>query len=300
MRPKLTNQIIDAKIAAITSKIVRAGDYIDANTPCLFRCIICNHAWLTRARHIINGHGCPYCAGNETWNNQKLDEFITENKINLTRLGDYINNESKILFRCDRCGYTWNIRPHNIKDGNRCPQCFGNVKSSNKELDDFLTTSNAQIIRVEDYVNAKMPILFRCVICNNEWSAKPNNIKCGKGCPECSLLKNEKIVGQILKELGVKVSKLRIDLPSGQKLFPDFYLPCVNTIIEYNGLQHYEPVCFGNSMIDAVKRFEKQQDRDEKLREYCFNKNIILFEIDGRKYKNDKLKAYVLTLIKGA
>ena len=59
--------------------------------------------------------------------------------------------------------------------------------------------------------------------------------------------------------------------------------------VEYNGVQHYKPVKF----FGGEKRFKKQKSRDENLMKYCINNNIILIEIDGRKYTDDKIKTYL-------
>lgn len=68
----------------------------------------------------------------------------------------------------------------------------------------------------------------------------------------------------------------------------------MNLIIEYNGGQHYKPVCFGGCSLDDAKiNFEYQQIRDQQMREYCVENNINLLEIDGRKYANIKLIDYL-------
>lgn len=60
--------------------------------------------------------------------------------------------------------------------------------------------------------------------------------------------------------------------PSGF-LYVDFYIPSLNTVIEYNGEQHYRKVGIWE------ERFEKQQARDEELRQYCKDNGIKLIEI---------------------
>ncbi len=42
------------------------------------------------------------------------------------------------------------------------------------------------------YISAKTPIKHKCLICEHEWDATPNNIKRGKGCPKCGLKKRSK------------------------------------------------------------------------------------------------------------
>ncbi len=63
---------------------------------------------------------------------------------------------------------------------------------------------------------------------------------------------------------------------NNQKFIIDFCLILNNKtiFIEYNGIQHYVPIKhFGGKL-----RFEKQKERDNLLREYCLNNNIILLE----------------------
>jgi very-short-patch-repair endonuclease len=156
--------------------------------------------------------------------------------------------------------------------------------------------------RIDKYINAYTKINWQCLQCNYIWLAQPGEITRqghtknggGSGCPECARGKNEKRVGEVLSQLNIKIEKLRINLPTGQKLFPDFYLPELNTIIEYNGIQHYQPTCFGSmSQLDAEISFQRQRNRDNILREYCKERQVSLLEIDGRKYKGDNLKKFV-------
>ena len=46
-------------------------------------------------------------------------------------------------------------------------------------------------------------------------------------------------------------------------------------LIEYNGIQHYEPVKY----FGGEERFEQQQRYDLKKEEYCLSHNIPLFII---------------------
>jgi very-short-patch-repair endonuclease len=78
-------------------------------------------------------------------------------------------------------------------------------------------------------------------------------------------------------------------------LFVDFYVKDKNIIIEYNGDQHYEPVCFGGiSVKESKQNFIKQQERDKYIEQFCINNSIKLIWIDGRKYKDNKLKKYLI------
>jgi len=69
---------------------------------------------------------------------------------------------------------------------------------------------------------------------------------------------------------------------NNKNIIVDFYFDFNGKIliIERNGEQHYEPVCFGGISIErANKNFEKQVIRDNLLRQYCLQNNIHLVEI---------------------
>lgn len=69
----------------------------------------------------------------------------------------------------------------------------------------------------------------------------------------------------------------------GQLQF-DFYIPELNTCIEYDGRQHFEPIRFGNiSMEDANSRLIETKNKDTIKNEFCKSKGIrlIRFRYDG-------------------
>ena len=55
----------------------------------------------------------------------------------------------------------------------------------------------------------------------------------------------------------------------------DFYLEKQNLLIEFQGIQHYEPV----EIFGGEKQFKIQQEHDKRKREYAINNNIKLLEI---------------------
>jgi hypothetical protein len=58
-------------------------------------------------------------------------------------------------------------------------------------------------------------------------------------------------------------------------------LPDYKTIIEYNGIQHYE-----ENAVFSTRTLEQQQERDYALRQYCKEHNIKLIEIPYTDYDN--------------
>ena len=55
-----------------------------------------------------------------------------------TFLDNYINYETKLRCRHEKCGHIYDVNPHHFIAGNRCPKCANNIKRTteifNKEL----------------------------------------------------------------------------------------------------------------------------------------------------------------------
>jgi len=67
----------------------------------------------------------------------------------------------------------------------------------------------------------------------------------------------------------------------------DFYLPDYNLCIEFNGIQHYEPIDFAGRGYDWSKEnFKKIKINDKIKTKYCRNNNIPLLIIPYWKFDN--------------
>ena len=66
----------------------------------------------------------------------------------------------------------------------------------------------------------------------------------------------------------------------------DFYIPSINTIIEYDGVQHFKPI----SLFGGVKEFIKIQERDKIKNDYCIKNGIKMIRISYDDNINDKLR----------
>ena len=111
---------------------------------------------------------------------------------NIICLEEYVNNKTKILHKCLKCGYEWKVFPSNILSNNsNCPNCAIErskirFKKTTEQYKEELKIKNSNIICLEEYTNALTKILHKCLVCGNIWKAKPNIILSGYGCPTCS------------------------------------------------------------------------------------------------------------------
>lgn len=114
----------------------------------------------------------------------------------------------------------------------------------------------------------------------HEYSATFDKFRSGCRCPICNESKGEKLIAQMLSDLGIEFER-EYRLGKGNALRLDFYIPTLNLGVEYDGQQHFEPVCFGGiSAKKAKQNLEKIQRRDKKKNKLCRDLGIELFRIN--------------------
>lgn len=112
-----------SKVYGINHNILVLGRYIKSNVPILHKCQIDGYEWMAKPNNILNGTGCPQCAGTMK---KSHEEYISQvNKVNcmIKVLGKYINEYTKISHQCLKCNYIWDASPSNILSGKGCPVC---------------------------------------------------------------------------------------------------------------------------------------------------------------------------------
>jgi hypothetical protein len=224
---------------------------------------------------IKSGFGCKICFHeNRSKDNSYIDEKLKNTGIK--RIGDYIGMNVNCEFECIEDGYRWLATPANVftKYVNKSKP---KRRLNNEEIDRRLVNRNVK--RIGD-MTIDRRCIFKCDICEHIWETDVYGVLRGTDCPSCKFGKVEKKIKKELENKKIKfIHHKRFDF-NGRKYFVDFYFPYNNLIVEYNGKQHYEPVCFGGiSKCNAIKRFEQQKVRDNELRIYCNNNDIKLIEI---------------------
>jgi very-short-patch-repair endonuclease len=146
------------------------------------------------------------------------------------------------------------------------------------------------------YKNGKEPVTVICPK-HGDFETLPINHLRGVGCPICSESKGERLVSLILERNQIDFERqkkfdgcFRIGKNNKRcyKLPFDFYLPTFNTVIEYDGLQHYRPV----GMFGGEKAFEQNKLRDELKTLYCKNNNIRIIRVPYT-MKNNEVESYI-------
>jgi hypothetical protein len=115
----------------------------------------------------------------------------------------------------------------------------------------------------------------------HQWSATANNIQRGKWCPICKESHGERKIREMLDKYNINYIRQHYfkncygNSIKKKPLIFDFFLPEINTCIEYDGEQHFKPVLnFG-----GLNGYKKCIFNDKIKNEYTKNNNIQLIRI---------------------
>ena len=231
-----------------------------------------------RSESHLKGSNCPKCSIDES---RKNEEFITNSKIKHENKYDYSLVEYK---RCDKkvkiiCPIhgEFEQRPEfHLKRG--CPICEGNMKLTTEQIKFIFNRihKNKYDYSLVQYRGDKIKVKIICSI-HGVFEQKPCIHKIGSGCPKCNESKGEKEISKFLDMHKIDyISQKKFSECLDQKeLVFDFYLPNVNTCIEYDGEQHFE----SNVFFGGDKRLEDQKRKDEIKNDFCEKNNIKLIRI---------------------
>jgi len=223
----------------------------------------------------LYGQGCPNC--------KVLDKDQLLNKINIkhgNKYGGldkiiYKNASTKFKLLCPKHG-EFDVCPKNL---NGCKKCANEKLSLDTES--FIEKSsiihnNKYDYSLVDYINNKTPVKIICKK-HGTFEQKPNDHLSGHGCRYCKISSGEELISNILNGLNISfIREYKFHNCKNNRSLPfDFYLPDINSCIEYNGKQHYEPIdYFGGSVT-----YNKTILRDKIKIDFCKENNINLLII---------------------
>jgi Fe-S cluster assembly iron-binding protein IscA len=232
---------------------------------------------------------CNLCSQQNKINKLKSD-ILDINKIYIDKgyaplFNEYINIGSK-LPAIDNNGYKIFVSPLNLKNKNTNIFYVNNIYSYENMLRYVELNEPTYTLLSKEYKGTHKYYDF---LCDNKHKYKTTwaEFLIGKRCPFCNISKGEKEIFKVLKRININFyqqykfanCKLKLPLPF------DFYIPNYNICIEYQGIQHYEPVIF----FGGEKQFKLQQKLDQIKKNYCNNNNIKLIEIPYWDFDNIEL-----------
>lgn len=150
---------------------------------------VCGYIWEVFPNLFLSGTRCPQCAKkNITKTTKQYKEEVFElHKNEYSVLGEYINGQSKILVRHNKCGYEWNVRAQALLGHTRCPKCFGRVKKTQLEFEEKVNQLGQGEYQVMGkYINNRTKINIKHQICGYIYEVLPGAFLQGRRCPRCA------------------------------------------------------------------------------------------------------------------
>lgn len=269
--------------------------YKGSRTHIKVKCLVCDYEWLSMPTNLLHGFGCKRCASIKLQKERAktLEDF--EKNLHIfnpdiyVMSGEYVNAHSRMKFKCRLCNHEWQQTPNGVLS-NRigCPRCAIKIRAnkrrkSNEDFIQELSKLKLDIVPIGSYINSNTPIEF---VCNHghHFLRAPGNVFSRKIdlCPICSYSVGEKMVCNFLDKYNVRYNyqysfpdcKYRYKLPF------DFYIKSANMCIEFDGIQHFQPVDFaGKGLKWANNNFKMIQIKDNIKNEYCKKQHINLVRI---------------------
>lgn len=292
---KITHEEYIAKLAKTNPNIEVLGTYSNSKTKILHKCNTCGHEWeVSPTCTLTKKHDCPKCSINKK--TKTHEQYVLElNKINPTIkiLEKYKNTHTKILHKCNICGYEWEAQPSDMLRGRGCPKCNNHIQKTKKQYETQLKTKQKDITLIGEYKNTHTKTLHKCNICGYEWNIAPKELLSNRGrtCPICnqSISFPNRIMYSLLNELKINYIREYSPIWAKNKRY-DVYCPELELIIELHGEQHYKEVTGFNTSL------KKQQKNDKHKKQNAINNGIKYYiEIDCSKSDFNYIKHNIKT-----
>lgn len=285
-----TNEEYVNELKDVNKDIVSVEEYINAQTPILHKCLICNFEWKVSPNCILSQKsGCPMCV----WNKKRThEEYIEQAKSvneNIEVIGKYVNAKTPIMHHCKIHNIYWDTAPMNILKGCGCEKCHSEkirnaLRKTRNQYIKELENTGKNIILIDDYINSLTPVTHKCITCGFTWKVAPSNILYNTGCPHCNISKGEITIEKWLISHNISFeSQKKFSNCKDQKNLPfDFYIPFKNMCIEYDGEQHFKPIEY----FGGEKTFKTRQKHDKIKNDFCKENGISLLRIPYYKFDN--------------
>lgn len=231
----------------------------------------------------LNGSGCKNC---RIMNADVFASRVKEINSKFTCI-EFNGFRKKATILCEIHGEFKSL-PNNILRGQNCPKCSikNKIKWTN---DDFIIKSkelHGDRFSYDStcFNNVKDKLVITCTK-HGDFMVTPNqHISSLSGCPKCNTSKGENKILKYLNKNNIKYNyQHKFDNckgKSGYKLIFDFYIEEYNTIIEYDGVQHFKPID-----IFGKESYFKTRENDIVKDLFCIENKIKIIRIPYTNYE---------------
>lgn len=189
-------------------------------------------------------------------------------------LDEYKGAHSKIILYHSKCGNIFSKNVHDIMTkGSGCPFCNG-VKPSLYNEQWVIDNTPKGYLYIDGYAKMSEKCRFYCETCKSYFYQQPRRLITDK-IYGCNCQPNKKLTNNdFLKENNIPYQREFV-FPGLNGFRFDFYLPELNTAIEYDGEQHFKAINF----FGGEEGLQKNQKRDKIKNEFCLKNSITLYRI---------------------
>lgn len=239
--------------------------------------------------HYQKGQGCPKCFQDR--NGITNEEYIYRAKRVHGDVFDYSktkykHNQKPVVIICRKHGaFKQEARVH--LEGSGCKRCFlDRNRSSKVEFLKQVAIVHGNRYDYSDvvYRTSKEKVVILCKV-HGPFKQKPNShLASNGGCPRCKESKGEGRLRTFLEKHGIPfVQEYRIE-PYLYRY--DFYIPKLNLLVEFHGIQHYKPV----PIFGGEKGFKQTVKRDKVKREIAKRNNYQMTTMSYRSLYSNNLE----------
>lgn len=273
-------------------------EFVNAKTNITYECLICCTRFDTQPQIIHNAKApCPECrrvqkhkkalAKAEKTFRDNFHKWGLDENWEIVTIPELVKEPAD--FRHKVCGNITHTSLQNLSrttkkkysgSGTGCSYCSGTHMYTDDEIKKYITEERVNYTFVRSFMdNMHLMVVVKHELCGEEKTLQFNYFKRGEGCRHCKISGGEETIMYALDKLGVEYEREKMfeDLVSKRntKLRYDFFIPSVNTIIEYDGRQHYEHIETWIPEKEYIRHIENDRIKDN----YAIDKNIELLRI---------------------
>lgn len=203
------------------------------------------------------------------------------------------DRETYVKIQCIKCNKIFSAYYRSLISGRLVCDCdpnkhFPRFRDNQEFISQWPKLNQENFTLLSDYGGRTKKVQIVCNKCQKtdfRWASTllSTVIRC-KYCSD-TVSTGELLIQQYLDDKRISyIYQYQVNINNSIHIF-DFYLPELNSIIEFNGKQHYEAVPF----FGGEPKFEKTVERDLIKEQYCKEKKIKLITIKYNENINDFL-----------
>lgn len=292
-------------------------EYKNLRTKVWIGCKSCGRWWQQQPADHLVGRRCPTCSKQPKASQiEERARLFLDNAIRVHGVGrygyervNYVNNRTPIEIDCSVCNAPFFQRPQDHLNGKGCRKCGNKLRAENCRLstEHFIAKARATHgdrydYSLSSYISSETKILIGCKVSGHRpFLQNPGSHARGNGCPACGLgSQGEAEIAKYLDSEGIRYER--------EKRFPecrdtrtlsfDFYLPNQNSLVEFDGEQHFSE----NEHWGGEKAFADRTRKDAIKTHWAIAEGYHLIRIsyDERENIPAILKKRLRPILKGA